>query len=90
MFMRGVCDCFDIKQLCLRSDRFAEVFRVVGIHEGRLDPQSPQGHVELCIGPTIQCRRRNQFVPTLAKAADREELSGLPAARGEASDASFE
>ena len=80
----------DVDELRLVCDRCAEVFRVVGLDEGRVEAQTPEGDIELCVGATVERRRGDQVVAALAQAADGEKLRRLAARERQRADAALQ
>ena len=80
----------DVDELRLVCDRCAEVLRVVGLDEGRVEAKTPEGDVELRVGASVERGRRDQVVAGSAQAADGEKLRRLSARERQRADAALQ
>ncbi len=83
---RRVPDDLRVDQLGPGRDRRRVIVDVVGGHERRGDPQTPQGHVELGVGASVQRRRGHDVVARVAQGREGEELGGEAARGGDGAD----
>ncbi len=83
-------DGLAIDRARLRRDRFAEILRIVGLHEFHVDSQAAEAHVELRVRAAVERARRDNLIAQAGQAGERQELRRLSAGRRQRRHAAFE